>query len=308
MHDELERAGITVLERGWLSSNNVVLRGADGEGAVLVDTGYWTHADQTVTLVRHALRGEPLTRVLNTHLHSDHCGGNAAVSEAFSCPIDVPVGEAATVDLWAEDALTFHATGQGCPRFTRSGVLQPGAVIKAGALHWDVLAAPGHDPKSVALYQPDLRLLVSADALWENGFGVVFPELEGEAAFGEVARTLDMFESLEVRWVIPGHGAPFADVQGAVERARSRLAWFMEDPARHAVHAAKVLIKFRLLERQAESLQDFLRWIEDTRYFRLVLERHFPELPAGDWIRELIESMHERGALDFDGEFVRNVG
>lgn len=275
---------------------------------MLVDTGYWTHATQTVALVRHALRGEPLTRVLNTHLHSDHCGGNVAVSEAFSCPIDVPVGEAVIVDTWAEDALTFRATGQGCPRFRRSGVLQPGTVIKAGALHWEVLAAPGHDPKSVALYQPGLRLLVSADALWENGFGVVFPELEGEAAFGDVARTLDIFESLDVRWVIPGHGAPFADVRGAIGRARSRLEWFMEDPVRHAVHAAKVLMKFRLLETQAESLQDFLRWVDHTSYFRLLLERYFPEIPARGWVRGLIESMKERGALDFDGEFVRNIG
>lgn len=308
MNDELERGGITVLERGWLSSNNVVLRGANGEGAVLVDTGYWTHAEQTVALVRQVLRGERLTRVLNTHLHSDHCGGNAAVSEAFSCPIDVPEGEAATVDAWAEDALTFHATGQGCPRFRRSGVLQPGSAIRAGAWEWQVLAAPGHDPKSVALYQPGLGVLVSADALWENGFGVVFPELEGEAAFGEVARTLDMFESLDVRWVIPGHGAPFGDLPGAIKRARSRLDWYMEDPVRHAVHAAKVLMKFRLLETQTESLQDFLRWVEDTRYFRLVLDRYFPQVPAHGWIRGLIESMKERGVLELEGEFVRNTG
>jgi hypothetical protein len=33
-------------------------------------------------------------------------------------------------------------------------------------------------------------VLISADALWENGFGVVFPELEGDDAFAIVAATL----------------------------------------------------------------------------------------------------------------------
>jgi hypothetical protein len=44
---------IRVFERGWLSSNNVLL--VDETCAALVDTGYATHAPQTVALVRQAL-------------------------------------------------------------------------------------------------------------------------------------------------------------------------------------------------------------------------------------------------------------
>ena len=95
--------GLTVLERGWLSSNNVVIRGATGErGAVLVDSGHWVHAEQTVALVRRALRGETLARIVNTHLHSDHCGGNAALQRAFGAPIIVPPGNADAVASWDE--------------------------------------------------------------------------------------------------------------------------------------------------------------------------------------------------------------
>ena len=42
------------------------------------------------------------------------------------------------------------------------------------------------------LYQPDRCLLISVDALWANGFGVVFPELTGEPGFDDVERTLHM--------------------------------------------------------------------------------------------------------------------
>lgn len=44
-----------VIERGWVSSNQVVFV-SDNDTAV-VDTGYGRHAEQTVALVNHALAG-----------------------------------------------------------------------------------------------------------------------------------------------------------------------------------------------------------------------------------------------------------
>ena len=44
---------VQVLERGWLSSNNVLI--ADAAGAALVDSGYGSHAPQTLALVERAL-------------------------------------------------------------------------------------------------------------------------------------------------------------------------------------------------------------------------------------------------------------
>ena len=73
----LSTIGITVFERGWLSSNNVLFQGK--ESTALVDSGYCTHAEQTVALVQDALQTRPLDLLLNTHLHSDHCGGNASL-------------------------------------------------------------------------------------------------------------------------------------------------------------------------------------------------------------------------------------
>jgi glyoxylase-like metal-dependent hydrolase (beta-lactamase superfamily II) len=306
VHDELERHGITVFERGWLSSNNVLVRGDAHHEAAVVDTGYWIHAEQTVALLSHALRGAPLGRVLNTHLHSDHCGGNAAIRQAFGCGIDVPAGEAEAVDRWDEARLTYRATGQHCPRFSRDGVLTAPGEVTAGAWRWKVVASPGHDPMSVALYQPELELLISADALWENGFGVVFPELEGEHAFDEVAATLDCFARLPVRWVVPGHGAPFADIAQAIGRARNRLDSFVKDPAKHALHAAKVLVKFRLLEAQAQSWEQLLAWLSGTSYFEEVRRRHFGAVETSVWLRELVEDMCRRGALRMRDGMVLN--
>jgi glyoxylase-like metal-dependent hydrolase (beta-lactamase superfamily II) len=216
-----------------------------------------------VALVRRALRpGQTLARIVNTHLHSDHCGGNAALARAFGARVTIPPGQADAVARWDEDALSYRATGQRCERFGFDALLRPGDSITVGARTWTAHASPGHDPHSLILFDAHDGVLASADALWADGFGVVFPELDGEAAFDDVAATLDLIERLAPRLVIPGHGAPFDDLGGALGRARSRLAAFRADPVRHARHGIKVLLKYRLLEVQRASLATLRAWFE----------------------------------------------
>ena len=273
LRDHPALAGLSVFERGWLSSNNVLIHAqGDEPGAVLVDSGHVSHAAQTEALVRHALQGKPLARIVNTHLHSDHCGGNATLQRAFGAPVFTPPGHAEAVRRWDEEALTYAPTGQRCERFELSGTVVPGESVEAGGRRFEVIAAPGHDPESIVLFDAASGLLISADALWENGFGVVFPELEGEAAFADVAAVLDAIERLPVSVVVPGHGQPFTDVPAALARARTRLASFVNDPQRHARYAAKVLISFHLMEVQGETLAELNGWVGRTRYFRSVWE------------------------------------
>ena len=291
--------GLTVLERGWLSSNNIVLHGAPGEGATLVDSGHCVHAAQTLALLRHALQGEALTRVVNTHLHSDHCGGNATLQREFGVPVLVPAASFATVQGWNEGALSYRPTGQRCERFTAQAALSPGDVLRVGARRWQALAAPGHDPESLVLFDSADGVLISADALWENGFGVVFPELEGVAAFDDVAAVLDMIDRLPVRVVVPGHGAPFTDVAGALQRARTRLAGQRADPARHARHAAKVLIKYHLMEERSQAWPALVEWTEATPLFGQVRARFAPReaTSTGAWCEQLTHELVGSGAL-----------
>lgn len=267
-----------LLERGWLSSNNVVFRGA---AAALVDSGYGSHAPQTVALVQHALQGQPLSVLVNTHLHSNHCGGNAALQNAFACRTMIPAAEAAKVAAWDEAALSFAACGQRCERFGFDATIAPGDSLVLGDIDWQVIAAPGHDPHEVMLYAPEERILISADALWENGFGVIFPELVGEPGFDAARATLELVATLEIKLVIPGHGALFADAGAALERAFSRIDYLAADPERNARNGIKVLLKFLLLERQRIALATLpqllcaipLIWQANLRYLAMTPEQ-----------------------------------
>ena len=296
--------GLTVLERGWLSSNNIVIHAAPGEpGAVLVDTGHVNHAEQTVALVRHALAGQPLHRIVNTHLHSDHCGGNAALQRAFGAPITVPPGNADAVAAWDTLRLTHASTGQASERFTYAATLAPGEHFSAGGRRWDALAAPGHDPHSLMLFDAREGVLLSADALWEQGFGVVFPEIDGEPGFADVAATLDAIERLPVQVVVPGHGAPFADVAAALARARARLAGFVQDPRRHVRHAAKVMIKYHLMERRRVARDALLQWAATTPFLQAAWRRFDATggEPPARWGERLVDELIAQGALGRDG-------
>ncbi|ADU39582.1 MBL fold metallo-hydrolase [Variovorax paradoxus] len=299
-------ANVVVFERGWLSSNNILFVGEDE--TALVDTGYATHAEQTLALVESALGSRPLDRVLNTHLHSDHCGGNAALQLRYpALRTDIPPGEAALVERWDERGLSFLATGQTCPRFRFTGLLQPGTECRLGDREWEVHSAPGHDPHSIILFDPVSRTLISADALWENGFGIAFPELAGEPSFGEIAATLDRIEKLAPLQVIPGHGRVFNDVDSALATARRRLSGLRRDPAKHARHAIKVLMKFKLLEMQHIALEDWSMWLRSTPYLEAIRLRFFAgeELDqlTGDILAELIAA----GAAERDAVGIRNT-
>lgn len=298
--------GVVVLERGWLSSNNVVLRGQDE--AAVVDSGYWTHSEQTLALVAAAAGPMPVRLLVNTHLHSDHCGGNAALQSRYpQLQTLIPPGLARSVRDWDPVALTYEPTGQHCPPFRIQGVLHPGTSVRLGETDWEVHAAPGHDPHSVVLFEPASRTLISADALWENGFGVVFPELEGGSAFDEVAATLDLIERLAPAVVIPGHGSVFTALGPALEGARSRLAAYARNPARHAAHAAKVLIKFKLLELQRVPLEELLQWTSRARYFQLVRERWFADQESRAWAALLMDDLVRSRAAAREGDVLINA-
>ena len=126
--------GVQVFERGWLSSNNILFLGS--QSSALVGSGYSTHAEQTTGLVGAALQQRPLDLLLNTHLHSDHCGGNAALQRSYpELQTLIPPGQASLVSSWDPVALNYLPSGQHCPRFKFDGLLLPGTVVQLASLN-----------------------------------------------------------------------------------------------------------------------------------------------------------------------------
>ncbi|NBY34317.1 MAG: MBL fold metallo-hydrolase [Betaproteobacteria bacterium] len=103
--------GLLFFERGWLSSNSILLD--DGDSTVLMDSGYVTHSNLLLSLLSSHLQLRSLTHLVNTHLHSDHCGGNNAVQTHYpAVQTLIPYGQFDYVRHWDTDLLSYEDTGQ----------------------------------------------------------------------------------------------------------------------------------------------------------------------------------------------------
>jgi glyoxylase-like metal-dependent hydrolase (beta-lactamase superfamily II) len=297
-------AQMHVFVRDWLSSNIVVLRSE--RGSVVVDSGYGKHAPLTLALVasRMGLNGAPLAKVVNTHCHSDHIGGNAALQRAYGCPIAVPAAEMPLIRAWDERALLLRHAGQHAERFSADESVEAGRTYMWGDLEWRALAAPGHDMAALVFFNDEHRILISGDALWENGYGIVMPPEIDEEALPATRATLETIAALDAQWVIPGHGEPFADVSAALERAFRRTAAFEADSPRTARHVLKVLLMFSLLDRERLPLASLAAHIERVPIYSEFSARFFGLAPA-ELAEQLAADLVRAGAARIgDGDLV----
>ena len=294
---------LRVLERGWLSSNNILF--FEGESATLVDSGYVSHAPQTIELVRQALDGRSLDRLVNTHGHSDHIGGNAAVQREFGCTITVPEGITRAVAEWDQEALLLAPSGQRADRFMHDASLRHDAEFEMGGLVWRALRAPGHDMDALVFYCESRRILISGDALWRDGFGIQFAEIMGQAAgLAATKETLEAIGRLAVDVVIPGHGAAFVEFDDALARAFKRVAAFEEDPSRMARNALKACFTFNLLELRRLPRDELDEYLSRVPFFNDINQRILRLSPQGlaDWL--VAELLRARVVELRDGDIV----
>ena len=288
-----------VFVRDWLSSNNVLLKSRDGH--VLIDSGYVRHAPLTMALLATpaGIGAEPLARLVNTHCHSDHIGGNATIKAHYRCPIALPEAEAPLIDRWDEMALLLGYCDQRTDRFGYDEIIRPGETRVWGGLEWRALAAPGHDMAALVFHNPEHGILISGDALWENGYGLVMPREIDPRALPATRATLDMLAGLDLRIVIPGHGAPFTDAAAALERAYQRTAAFEASSVRVAKYALKALLSFALLDQRRLALAQMPRYVDRVEVYREFNQRFF-HLPPAELAEMLMGELERAGAAHRD--------
>jgi glyoxylase-like metal-dependent hydrolase (beta-lactamase superfamily II) len=297
-------AGVRPIVRGWLNCNQVALL-APGDN-VLVDSGYCTHRERTLEILasRDGFDRRPIERLVNTHCHSDHMGGNAAVAAAYGCRITIPAGEVKHVEPWTPQSVWMEVLDQRADPFHFDDTIAPGESFEGAGLEWEAYAAPGHDMDALMFYEPMHRILVSGDALWRDGMGFVWPA-EGTNPFIDAALdTLAMIERLDPAVIIPGHGEVFTDAKGSIANVRSKLEAFARDPAKNARHGTKVMFVFALLDREAMKVDDVPAYLGRVPFYREVSERFLGLRPA-DLAEWLVAELARTGAVTVVDGLVR---
>lgn len=188
--------------------------------------------------------------------------------------------------------------------FRFDDTLAAGDTFDGGGFVWQAHAAPGHDMDALMFFEPSNRILVSGDALWENGMGFVWPA-EGRNPHIDAAReALDSIERLDPAAVIPGHGEPFADVAGSIATVRAKLDAFARDPGKNARHGTKVMFVFALLDKEAMRVDEVPAYLGSVPFYREVSERFLGLAPAAlaEW---LLAELARAGAVAIEDGVVR---
>ncbi|NUN62892.1 MAG: MBL fold metallo-hydrolase, partial [Burkholderiaceae bacterium] len=93
----------------------------------------------------------------------------------------------------------------------------------------------------------------------------------------------------------------------ALTVARKRLDGFASNPVKHALYAAKVLLKYKLLEWQRIQLTDLQAWASATPYFGALHARHFGDQPQAQWLQGLADDLVRSGAARREGDGLVNL-
>jgi hypothetical protein len=107
--------------------------------------------------------------------------------------------------------------------------------------------------------------------------------------------------------VIPGHGAPFTEIEQALAVARARLEGFVVNPQRHIAYAAKVMLKFKLLDAQQLERADLLVWAHSTHYLARLFAQQFADMPFDQGLDILVRDLVRSGAATLQGTVLHNA-
>jgi len=235
-----------------------------GPRPVLVDSGFGSDLEATLGL----LPGEPAL-VFNTHWHSDHVGGNAALAERFRMPIAASSAEGSRVNDGDLESFGSDWLDQPVDPYRVDRLLEPGEWLETGAVSLRVVPAAGHSLGQVALFEERARVLIAGDALLAHDVPWINPFLDGAEALETAIATVERIGLLDARVAVAGHGEVIEDVGSCVKRSLDRLRLWRHDPARMAFHGSRRIFGFALMIHGGFARSELLpyllarRWVQD---------------------------------------------
>jgi glyoxylase-like metal-dependent hydrolase (beta-lactamase superfamily II) len=264
-----------------------------GPRPALVDTGFVGHADETREWAE-AQAGGRIGIVVNTHWHSDHVGGNAAL-QATGAEIAASARDADAVQRRDPGCCVAEYLDQPVAPYTVDRSLADEETLTLGEADWQVIRTPGHTPGHLSLWQPDEGVLVVGDALSDYDVGWIATALDGTDAAATAVASLDRLDALGARVLLPAHGRMPADPAAALAKARQRAQRLVDDPDGAVWYGARRIFSYALMIRgglPVETVEQYLlerAWLADAAE---QLGRPAPELAA-----ELVDTMRRGGAV-----------
>ena len=201
------------------------------DGLTLIDTGMPWHAYPILRALGDAGHGpHAVDRIIITHADFDHVGGLAQIRAATGATViahaaEVPgvLGQrvralAPTVLGYAMTPL-FRLLDRVIFKYRPSPVDDMVLDRQMLAEGFRVFHAPGHAPGQIALYHPERKILIGADALARRGGRLVPPVGFLTPSRVLAVETIRRLAKLDIEVLCLGHGEPIVGAAGEQLRA-----------------------------------------------------------------------------------------
>jgi hydroxyacylglutathione hydrolase len=174
-----------------------------GVGA-LIDVGHLKFADELIgRMMAEGVSPDDIRLVILTHSHPDHI---EAIARFTEMGLKVGMHPAAVEYLNEAGEMIYSFLGSDVPEFEVDVELIEGPVEALDDLV-EVYHTPGHEPGSICVYWPERKALATGDLVFAQGVGRTdFPG----GSHAELMKQIDRIASLEVEYILPGHGPVIA--------------------------------------------------------------------------------------------------
>lgn len=199
-------------------------------GVVVIDPGSSVQAGRMVLKQLRTITSQPVTHVINTHVHGDHWLGNQAIIEAYPKAVLIAHPEMirlANNGAGAEWVALMERSTNGFTKGTQAVVpdvaMNDGNELKSGGMTFRFYA-----PKD-AHSHTDIMIEVVEDSVVFAGDNLLNQRIArmDDATFGGNIAACDVAAAIKARVYVPGHG-PAGDIKIATN-FRNYLATLFEE-------------------------------------------------------------------------------
>ena len=283
------------VQRGYLNANHFVYC---AENPVLIDSGYVSDIGITERMINSlGVNIEDIRRIISTHCHCDHIGGNRIIQQRSGCDIALHRIGKYFIDTKDDWSTWWAYYDQKADFFKCTHALEDGDVIIIGPHEFQVIYTPGHSADGIVLYNPKEKVLLSSDTLWQNDLPVITIRIEGSRALFSLKESLEKIESLDVSSVYPGHGKPFTQFSDAVFLCQEKIDLYLKHPERMGTDLLKKIMIYTLMMRKSVPADAFFDHLMGTWWFKETADLYFDKAYETKY-QQILESFLERGIIN----------